>query len=248
MSTSLNNSASPLKDNFPTNNIDQKGKQQSFDGNKNNWTNGLVVLNELDTSDDDDSSSTNSSFTSEVSHSTTHNSAVFSDPPNYNSSKISNSCSISFSKPELSQSGTDFYSDPKKNLETNAKTSSSTSSCNSKISKSTTTSNFSMEVQEDQDRDSCRSDDTDSPVGPPVDKKVLPIPQTSSTSTMMPNYVNVTKDANIVDVLSDDDPDDIRSGKVIGANLSDEENGADLPINNLHNGYSRDSRDNHQSR
>ena len=248
MSTIFNNSASLSKDNFPTNNIDQKGKQQSFDGNKNNWTNGLVVLNELDTSDEDDSSSTNSSCTSEVSHSTTHNSAVFSDPPNYYSSKITNSSTTSFPKPILSQSGIDFYSDSKKNPETNAKTSSSDSSCNTKLSKSTTTSNFSMEVQEDQDRDSCRSDDTDSPVGPPVEKKVLPIPQTSSTSKMLPNYVNVTKDANMVDVLSDDDPDDIRSGKVIGANLSDEENGDDLHDNNLHNGYSRNSRDNHQSR
>ena len=69
MSTKLNNSASLSEDNFPENNIDQAGKQQSFDGNKNNWTNGLVVLNELDTSDDDDTSSTNSSFTSEISHS-----------------------------------------------------------------------------------------------------------------------------------------------------------------------------------
>ena len=248
MSTKLNNSASLSEDNFPENNIDQEGQQQSFEGNKNNWANGLVVLNELDTSDDDDTSSTNSSFTSEISHSTTHNSAVFSDPPNYYGSKITKSCSTSFSKAIISQSGTDFYSDSKKTLDTNAKTSSSNSSCNSKISKSTTTSNFSMEVQEDQDRDSCRSDDTDSPVGPPVEKKVLPMPQISSASTMMPNYVNVTKDANIVDVLSDNDPDDIRSGKVIGANLSDEENGDDLTDNNVHNGYNRNSRDNHKSR
>ena len=247
MSTSLKSSASLSKDNNFPNDIDQKNTntEELIHGNKNNWTNGLVVLNELDTSDDDDSSSTNSSFTSEISHSTTHNSAVFSDPPNYYSSQITNSYSTSFIKPTVAQTEIAYYSDSKKHLETNAKNNSSNSSCNSKLSKSTTTSNFSME-QDDQERDSCRSDDTDSPVGPPGEKKLLPLPQPSTSS--IPNYVNVPKDVQISEVVSDNDQDEIKSGKAIGVNLSDEEIGVALVDNNRHNGYSMNGRESRQPR
>lgn len=244
MSTSFKNSASLSKDNF-RDSTNQKGEQKSLEGNKNNWTNGLVTLNELDTSDDDDSSSTNSSTSSGISHSTTHNSAVISAHENYYSSQIINNSSTSFSKPKVNQTETVYYSDSKKHLETKAKNSSSNSSCNSKLSKSTTTSNFSME-QDEQDRDSCRSDDTDSPVGPPVENKRLPTPQMNSSS--MPNYVNVPKDVDISEVLSDSGPDDIKSGKVIGANLSDEGNDDDPCDNRRHDGHNRNSRDKQPSR
>ena len=247
MSTSLENNASLPKDNI-SNNIHRNEQQKLVEGNKNNWANGLVVLNELDTSDDDSSSSSSSSsYTSEVSHSTTQNSAAFSNPPNYFSSQITNNYSTSFSKPTQNQEEPCFYSDSKKPLETSeiAENNSSNSSCNSKLSKSTTTSNFSMEQEDREDRESStRSDDTDSPVGPPVEKKLLPMPQTSIS--LSPNYVNIKKDTILSNTLCDEneDQDDIKSGKVIGANLSDEETGND----NSQIRYNRNNRDAHQSR
>ena len=94
-------------------------------------------------------------------------------------------------------------------------------------------------MQEDQDReDSCRSDDTDSPVGPPSPSKkgsakkgnVETAPSGPSSSITMPNYVNVPKDVGTIECLSDDldglvSLDDLQSGMVIGANLSDEDGG-----------------------
>ena len=251
MSTSVKSSDSLSKDIFLNDN-NYKTQIKSSDGNKDNWTKGLVVINELDDSDNDDSSSTSSSFTSEVSHSTTHNSAVLnSDSQNYYSSQTINSQRTSFAKPTTKETSTVFYSASNPHSETNTQKSSSNSSGNSKLSKSTTTSDFSME-QDDQDRDSCRSDDTDSPVGPPTDKKLLPIPQSASAASTMPNYVNVTTtEGNISGIRSDDnDLDDIKSGKVIGANLSDEEEDDvdDSYETNRQNGYNRRGRDNHQSR
>ena len=242
MNTSFESNESLPKDNV-SNAIHRKDQQKLLDEKKNNWTNGLVILNELDTSDDDSSSnSSSSSYTSEVSHSTTHNSATFSNPPKYYNTQITNSYSASFTKPLQNQEKPSFYSDSKKQIETsNTENNSSNSSCNSKLSKSTTTSNISMEQD---DRDSSRSDDTDSPVGPPVEKKHLPMPQINISHP--PNYVNVTKDIDISNVRSNDneDQDDIKSGKVIGANLSDEE----IEDENPPNGYNRNRRDNHQSR
>ena len=244
MSTSVENSASLSKDIFPSI-TNQNGERQSLQGNKNNWTNGLVTLNELDTSDDDDSKSTNSSSSSGISHSTTHNSAVISAQQNYYSSQIINNSSTHFTQPQFNEAETVYNSESQKHLKINTKNSSSNSSCNSKLSKSTTTSNFSME-HDDQDRDSCRSDDTDSPVGPPVDHKKISTPQTNSSS--IPNYVNVPKDVNISEVLSDSGPDDIKSGKVIGANLSDEGNDDDSCDSRRNDGYNRISRDKLASR
>ena len=242
--TSIENNASLSKD-YISNSIHPNDQQKTLQEKKNNWTNGLVILNELDTSDDDtSSSSSSSSYTSEVSHSTTHNSAVFSNPTTYYHTQVTNSYSASFSKSKNNQEEPCFYSNSKKPLETsNTENNSSNSSCNSKLSKSTTTSNFSME-QEDQDTESSRSDDTDSPVGPPIEKKLLPMPQTNTSH--VPNYVNVSKDVNISNMLSDanEEQDDIKSGKMIGANLSDEET-----VNeNTRVAYNRNDRDNHQSR
>ena len=244
MNRSFENNSSLKKDNVS--NAIHRNDQQNFRlEKKNNWSNGLVILNELDTSDDDSSSSSSSSsYTSEISNSTTHNSALFSNSPTYYNSKITNSYSASISRSQQNQEETCLYSDPKNVLETsNTENNSSNSSCNSKLSKSTTTSNFSME-QEDQDRESSRSDDTDSPVGPPIEKKLLPMPQTNTSH--VPNYVNVSKDVNISNTLSDanEEQDDIKSGKMIGANLSDEET-----VNeNTRVAYNRNDRDNHQSR
>ena len=98
--------------------------------------------------------------------------------------------------------------------------------------------------QDDQEPDSCRSDDTDSPVGPPSANKKLPPPASNALpSTILPNYVNVPKDAVAPDVASDSGPDDIKSGKVIGANLSDESNDDDSCDNHDEERYSRSSMD-----
>ena len=233
------------KDTF-SDNINQKGHPKSFDGNKNNWTNGLVVLNELDSSDEDGSSSSSSSFTSEVSHSTTHNSALLAGPQNYLGSESIASGNTSFSKAQSNKPSTDCYIDSKENLCAIGQNCSSNSSCNSKLSKSTTTSNFSME-QDEQDRDSCRSDDTDSPVGPPVDKKSASLAQQNLVPTS--NYVNILKDANTSAVHPENELDDIKSGKVLGANLSDEDNrDVDSYHNDRNNVYNRTITSVHQSR
>ena len=247
--TSIENNASLSKD-YISNSIHPNDQQKILQEKKNNWTNGLVILNELDTSDDDtSSSSSSSSYTSEVSHSTTHNSAVFSNPPTYYHTQITNSYSASFSKSKNNQEEPCFYSNSKKPLEaSNTENNSSNSSCNSKLSKSTTTSNFSME-QVDEDRDSSRSENTDSPVGPPVEKKLLPMPQTNTSHA--PNYVNIGKDVNISNIHTNEFQDqeqliqnDIKSGKVIGANLSDEETGDE----NASINYNRNERIAHQPR
>ena len=233
------------KDTF-SDNINQKGRPKSFDGNENNWTNGLVVLNELDSSDEDGSSSSTSSFTSEVSHSTTHNSALIAGPQNYLGSELATSGNTSFSKPQSNQPSKDCYIDSKENLSAIGQNCSSNSSCNSKLSKSTTTSNFSME-QDEQDRDSCRSDDTDSPVGPPVEKKSISLGQQNLVPTS--NYVNVLIDKNPSTANPDNEPDDIKSGKVLGANLSDEDSReADCYQNDRNNVYNRTITSVNQSR
>ena len=244
MNESLKNIANLSKEHLPDNTC-QKPEQQSLETNKNNWTNGLVILNELDTSDEEDSSIVSSSSSSGDSHSTTHNSAVISGQNNYYKTEIVNNSNTCFSEPKFKQADTVYYLDSKTNFDTKDQNSSSNSSCNSKLSKSTTKSNFSME-QDDQDRDSCRSDDTDSPVGPPAENKRLPAPQMNSSS--FPNYVNVTKDVDISEVCSDSGTDDIKSGKVIGANLSDEGNDDDSFDNRQHNVQNRNSRENHLSR
>ena len=244
MNRSFENNASLTKDNVS--NAIHRNDQQNFRlEKKNNWSNGLVILNELDTSDDDSSSSSSSSsYTSEISNSTTHNSALLSNSPTYYSSKITSNYSASITRSQKSQEEPCLYSDSKKVIaNSNTENNSSNSSCNSKLSKSTTTSNFSMD-QEDHDRESSRSDDTDSPVGPPIEKKLLPMPQTNTSHA--PNYVNVGKDVNISNMLSDanEEQDDIKSGKMIGANLSDEE----TTNENTRVAYNRNDRDNHQSR
>ena len=244
MNRSFENNASLTKDNV-SNAIHQNDQQNFSLEKKNNWSNGLVILNELDTSDDDSSSSSSSSsYTSEISNSTTHNSALLSNSPTYYSSKITNSYSASITRSQQNQEEPCLYSDSKKVIEnSNTQNNSSNSSCNSKLSKSTTTSNFSMD-QEDHDRESSRSDDTDSPVGPPIEKKLLPMPQTNTSHA--PNYVNIGKDVNISNMLSDanEEQDDIKSGKMIGANLSDEE----TTNESTRVAYNRNERDNHQSR
>ena len=244
MNRSFENNASLTKDNV-SNAIHQNDQQNFSLEKKNNWSNGLVILNELDTSDDDSSSSSSSSsYTSEISNSTTHNSALLSNSPTYYSSKITNSYSASITRSQQNQEEPCLYSDSKKVIEnSNTQNNSSNSSCNSKLSKSTTTSNFSMD-QEDRDRESSRSDDTDSPVGPPIEKKLLPMPQTNTSHA--PNYVNIGKDVNISNMLSDanEEQDDIKSGKMIGANLSDEE----TTNESTRVAYNRNERDNHQSR
>ena len=233
------------KDTF-SDNINQKGRPKSFDGNKNNWANGLVVLNELDSSDEDGSSTSTSSFTSEVSHSTTHISALIAGPQNYLGSELATSGNTSFSKPQSNQPSKDCYIDSKENLSAIGQNCSSNSSCNSKLSKSTTTSNFSME-QDEQDRDSCRSDDTDSPVGPPVEKKSISLGQQNLVPTS--NYVNVLTDKNTSTANPDNEPDDIKSGKVLGANLSDEDSReADCYQNDRNNVYNRTITSVNQSR
>ena len=244
MNRSFENNASLTKDNVS--NAIHRNDQQNFRlEKKNNWSNGLVILNELDTSDDDSSSSSSSSsYTSEISNSTTHNSALLSNSSTYYNSKITNISSALITSSLQNQEEPCLYSDSKKVLETsNTENNSSNSSCNSKLSKSTTTSNFSME-HDDQDRDSSRSDDTDSPVGPPIEKKLLPMPLTNTSHA--PNYVNVSKDINISNILSDpnEEQDDIKSGKMIGANLSDEET-----VNeNTSVSYNKNERDAHQPR